>query len=73
MDSRLRGNDAMRCFEIFYEFIKFDPTTNIFQFKEVFMSDSPQLPDRVKNLIRLKHHRIGTEETCAHWIERDVF
>jgi hypothetical protein len=51
---------------------EFDPITNIFQFKEVFISGSPRLPDRARSLIRLKHYGIRTEEAHAHWVKRYV-
>jgi len=33
------------------------------------MADSPELPDRVRSLIRLKHYSIRAEEAYVHWIK----
>lgn len=37
------------------------------------MSNSPKLLDQVRNLIRLKHYSIRTEETYVGWIRRYIF
>jgi len=41
--------------------------------KGVFMSNSPKLLDQVRNLIRLKHYSIRTEETYVSWIKRYIY
>ena len=37
------------------------------------MATPPKLLDQVRNLIRLKHYSIRTEETYVGWIKRYIF